>query len=232
MWKSNQNAWILTHLLNINFFFNVSLFNVCTASATQHCLCSNDNMSSAANICCSVTLTDIISFSQVRTAHFSTMNVCNWHLQASCTLKITWWEFMKSTCQINASFHSSSFQWIRKKNVRNAFWDVVIQADNEQELREYTVTIISEMKVVLHSEYNFLVFVEWECNYIKTSMRLMKKWLKYLKFNTELFIVMNNALLKLTILWKGYFEHLSHSIIISQLNWNEGSYAVSYLYKL
>lgn len=109
MWKSNRNAQISTHPLDINFHSNVDLSSVYIALATPRCPHSNDNMSSTVSIRCSATLTDIIGFSQARTAHSLTMNARSWHSQASCTIKITRRGFMESTCRTNASFHPSSF---------------------------------------------------------------------------------------------------------------------------
>lgn len=109
MWKSNQNSQISTHRSNVNFCFNVDSFNVYIALTMSCCLCLNNNMFSAVSICCSVTLTDTIIFSWVRTVHFSTMNVCSSCLKASCTLKVTLQGFTESTCLTNASSCLSTY---------------------------------------------------------------------------------------------------------------------------
>ncbi len=111
-WISNRNARISTFRSNVNFHFNVDLFNVYIALTTSRYLLSNDNTFLTANTRYSVTSIGITSFSRVRTVHFSMMNACSSRSKVSCTSKIMQRRFMKSICLTNANFRHSLFQWL------------------------------------------------------------------------------------------------------------------------
>lgn len=156
MWISNWNAQISTYWLNVNSHFNVGLFNVCIALMTLHFFCLNDNTSSAVNICFSVTLISIISFSLIRTAYFSMMNVCSSSSKVLCILRITQWVFMKSTCLTNASFCSSSYWWIEI----DKYVTVMINCSSWLQSQTWWICFINSVTVMTDvSDVILLIFV-------------------------------------------------------------------------
>ena len=102
IWKLSRNARTPKCRLDINLHSNVGLSNVCSASATPRCPCSNDSTPSAPSTRCSGTLSNIIGFNLGRTAHSRMMNVRSSHSEA---LRITLQGSMESSCLINARIH-------------------------------------------------------------------------------------------------------------------------------
>jgi len=66
----NRNARNSMHYFDINFYFSIDLFSICTTLTMLYCSWINNNISSTISICYSIISIDIINFDLIRVAYF------------------------------------------------------------------------------------------------------------------------------------------------------------------
>jgi len=100
---SNWNARNSMRYFNINFYFNIDLFSVCTILTILYYSCINNNTSSTINICCNVTSIDTINFNLIKIVYFLILLVDSSRSKVLCTLKVTQQKFIESIYSRNIS---------------------------------------------------------------------------------------------------------------------------------